>query len=347
MNIIECARELNVSPTTISHALSGQGRLSPATRERVLEQLQAIGYTPNCHAQRLVSGRSHLVAIDWVHEDSLTNFYQMQIAQALQHALRPHGYNLTFNLVSGAEEQNTILRQWARSRAVDGIISLGRLIDASEIRQEIARPESPCVVISTTAVRGEQYTASVVLSPRRGLQQAAKLLVEQGHRRVGYLGWDDHLLAGWRETLRTFKLSVAKHHIAVWGHDHPWYSLPDSETLERTKSFFRQMMAQPNPPTAILARTDVMALGVLQAAKSMGLSVPRDISIIGHDDIPLLPLADPPLTSLRLDYQETGRVAVEMLMELFKNPDVTLEPRTVEMELIERDSVGPAPHQGK
>jgi LacI family repressor for deo operon, udp, cdd, tsx, nupC, and nupG len=335
MNIAEFARELEVSPTTVSHALSGQGRLSAATRQRVLEHAQAAGYLPNTLAQRLATGRSQLIALEWVTEELLTDIYSMQMARGIQHALQPHGYSLTFNIVSEVEEQDARLRQATRSRAVDGVISLGRFLDDREILAEIAAPQTPCVVISHTAIEDVPHVGSVVLGVETGVCQLAALFAEHDHRRIGYIGFDEER----PKILRIFQRALRRLGIVLRDDD----IATVESNAEGGARGLKQLMEKPQPPTAVFVRHDAMALGALQQAKAMGLRVPQDISIAGHDDIMPVGLADPPLTTVRIDCMATGRAAVEVLMQLLSEPHVPVAPRVVDTQLVKRDSVGAVP----
>jgi LacI family repressor for deo operon, udp, cdd, tsx, nupC, and nupG len=337
MNIAEFARELDVSPTTVSHALSGQGRLSAATRQRVLEHAQSAGYLPNTLAQRLATGRSQLIALEWVTEELLTDIYSMQMARGIQHALQQHGYSLTFNIVSKVEEQDARLRQATRSRAVDGVISLGRFLDDRAILTEIATPQTPCVVISHTAIEGVPHVGSVVLGVEAGVRQLAALLVECGHRRIGYLGFNE----GHPKVLRSFQRALRRLGVAQRDDD----MVITERTAEGGGRGLKQLMAKPQPPTAVLARNDAMALGALQQAKALGLRVPQDLSIVGHDDILPIGLADPPLTTVRIDCMAVGRAAVEVLMQLLNEPCAPVVPRTLDTQLVQRGSVGAPPRE--
>lgn len=334
MNIAEFASELGVSPTTVSHALSGRGRISDATRRRVLARADELDYTPNSLAQRLATGRSRLITLDAVTEKLLTDFYSMQMARSIQHALQAHGYALTFNIVSDFAEQDSLLRRAVRSRATDGVISLGRFLDDRATLREIAAPHAPCVVISHTAIKNVPHVGSVVLDVGAGVRQAVAWLREYSHQRVGFIGFEE----AHPKILRAFQRALARCDVML--------REDNIQIVEQSAAGgaqgLRALMEKPAPPTAILVRNDVMALGALQQAKMLGLRVPQDVSILGHDDMPLAALSDPPLASIRIDYEAAGRAAVEILMQLLGEPHASARPRVIETQLVRRDSVGAA-----
>src|SRR5947209_1838060 len=133
MNIKEFARAVGVSPTTVSRAINGQGRLSAATRRMVLERMEELGFTPNLNAQRLSYGRTYLVALDFgVRHDYLSDMFFAELTREIQDVLEAHGYGL---LLSGPGE---VMGRWVKTRAVDGVILVGDPADKT-IPQTIAR----------------------------------------------------------------------------------------------------------------------------------------------------------------------------------------------------------------
>src|SRR5690348_11688563 len=120
MNIKEFANAIGVSPTTVSRAISGRGRISDATRRRVLERMGPLGFTPNLNAQRLSQGRTDLVALDFgPGHDPLADLFFAELTREIQDVLEPQGYGLLLNGTSD------VLNRWVRTRAVDGVLLIG------------------------------------------------------------------------------------------------------------------------------------------------------------------------------------------------------------------------------
>src|SRR5579872_967294 len=149
MNIKQAASRIGVSTYTISCALSGRGAISPETREKVLREIRELGYTPNVNGQRLVTGRSYLVALDDRRPGLFNDPFGMQLARCIQRALQSFGYSLLLNMATGDAKENDQLRRWVNSRTVDGVLVVRSQAFDGDLIREIAASETPCVVIGT------------------------------------------------------------------------------------------------------------------------------------------------------------------------------------------------------
>ncbi|HZP82410.1 MAG TPA: LacI family DNA-binding transcriptional regulator [Chthonomonadaceae bacterium] len=322
--IREIARAIGVSPTTVSRAMNGRGRLSLETRQMVLQHIREAGFTPNANAQRLAAGRTHVIALhlgDW--PDVLSDMFMVELVRGVQEALVKQGYGLLLST------ENAMLQQWANSRAIDGVIlSIGR---TPEEVFGMTTPGVPCVVIGHERLSGTQGAGSVVIGSRNGVRQVARMLVELGHRRIGYLGnahTTNPVFLAFREELMSLGQTLPEERVVFVGN-----------TLEDGERGLITLLSRPDPPTALFARTDTLAAGALRAARKLGLQVPRDLSLIGHDDVPFASLAEPPLTSVRINCPELGRSATEMVLGLIQCPAHCPEPAVVHTELVLRESV--------
>lgn len=331
MTINEFARKIGVSTATVSRAIHGHGRISPATRRMVLERMQELGYTPNLHAQRLVTGSSRIIALDCVGETQiLSDLYLVTLARGIQHALHEHGYGLLLNLMESVQEQDTLLRQWVRSRAVDGVILVGRADFDPEMVRPLAGRRTPFVVIGHQIVEGCAHVGSVVVGFENGAQQVARLLDDAGHRRIGYIGslLPDRVLSAFRAELSARGVCLDEQNVVIAG-----------RTPEDGARAMSSLLSRPDRPTAVFTRTDALALGALREAHRQGLRVPEDLSLVGHDDVPPAAWTDPPLTTVRVDCLEMGRRATETLIALLNHPDAPPPAPTVHTQLVPRESV--------
>jgi len=335
MTINEFARKIGVSTATISRAIHGRGRISPATRQMVLQRMKELGYTPNLHAQRLVTGHSRIIALDYVGETQvLSDLYLVTLARGIHHALHEHGYGLLLNLMDDAQEQSALLRQWVTSRAVDGAILVGRSDFEKALIRELASERTPFVVIGYQVLEDCPHVGSVVVSFQNGAQQVARLLVEEGHRRIGYVGsiLPDVVLPAFRDALGALGVCLREEDVVIAG-----------RSPEDGARAMAQLLSRRDRPTAVFTRTDSLALGALRAARRLGVNVPEELSIVGHDDVPSAAWTEPPLTTVRVDCFEMGRLATETLIALLKRPDETPEAPVVQTHLVRRGSVA-GPH---
>jgi DNA-binding LacI/PurR family transcriptional regulator len=326
--IREIARAIGVSPTTVSRAMNGRGRLSPATRQRVLQHIREAGFTPNANAQRLAAGRTHMISLhlgEW--PDILSDMFLVELVRGVQDALVQQGYGLLLST------ENAMLQQWANSRAIDGVVLAVGLPDEEELFPAIAATGTPCVVIGHEAITGTPNVGSVLIGKENGARQVARLLAEQGHRRIGYLGNSDTrnpVFLAFRDELARLGLTLPAERIVFAG-----------RTCEDGAQGLRTLLSCSKPPTAIFARNDSLAAGALRAARKLGVQVPGELSLVGHDDVPFASLAEPPLTTVRINCLELGKLATEMLLALLECPGHCPDPAVVHTELILRESVVP------
>jgi len=325
MTIRQFAQSIGVSPTTVTRAIQGRGRISPQTRQMVLSRMPEMGFTPNLNAQRLSHGRTNMIAVDFgSHNDYLSDPFFVEITRDILETLESRGYGL---LLSG---HDPILDRWVRTRAVDGVILIGAPAFADEV-SEIVRVGAACVIVANRPYTEVAGVGSVYVDLELGVRQVARCLVRHAHRRIGYIYGDseDSALSSFRDELARLGVVLSEGDI-VRGVRTPWDA---DQALCR-------LMALPDPPTAIFARTDGFATGVLGAAHRLGLRVPQDLSLVGHDDIPFAQWTHPPLTTVRVDCIELARLATDTLFTLLDDPDAPIKPRGVRTRLIVRDSVG-------
>lgn len=334
MNIKDVARKIGVSPYTVSCAIRNRGELSAETRQRVLEQVRELGYIPNINGQRLVQGRSRLIAFDDRRPGLFSDIFAMQLARGLQYALQKRGYSLLLNTADEHGEANTQLKQWVRSRTVDGVVLVGHVSYDSLVR-EIATPSTPCIVMDTL-LEGIPNVASV-MKGRAGERQVARLFAEQGHRRIGFLD-EPQIQQKPNDVLEAFAGELQSLGIPLESR----YLLSVPNDPASGAEGMRALMTQNPRPTAVFVRTDAMALGALREARNLGLRVPEDVSLAGHDDLPLAEFAEPPLTTVRIDCGMAGDVVTDALFHLLEEPGA-MQTWWFETSLVVRQSVGPAP----
>jgi len=170
------------------------------------------------------------------------------------------------------------------------------------------------------------------LDNRAAIQAAAVRLVTMGHKRIGYIGidYDDVVLQVFRKELEALGVTLDPELVVVGGY-----------TPAGGANAIRLLLANPNPPTAVFCRKDDLAIGALNAAAQMGVRVPKQLSIIGHDDVPMAANTDPPLTTVRIDCNALGQDVVNMLFHLLDHPEDVPAPGKVIATLVERSSVAP------
>ena len=329
MNIKEFASELGVSTTTVSRALSGHGRVSARTRDMVRRRVGELGYAPNLQAQRLVTGRNYAIALDWsgyAAQSILQDFFFAQLLEGFQIALQRRGYGL---LLCGPHSPEFISR-WVAGRSVDGVLFIGDDDADDDAVAAIAAQGVPTVLLGHHPLKGLPHVGSVALELEGGIREIAQAFAQHGHQRVAYVGtrMPDPALGTFRDELALRGIPLPEDRIIIAGQE-----------AEDGARAMRQLRRLPEPPTAIFARTDLLAIGVLRAARRLGIAVPAELSVVGHDDTRIAELSDPPLTTVRIDYARLGERAAETLIGLIEEPTKPAPAFFMNTHLVVRETL--------
>ena len=320
--IYDVATAAGVATSTVSRAFSTPGRVSAATRDRVLAVAAELGYRPNPHARALLSGKHHTVAM--VVSD-IANPHYFELIRGAEMRARVSEYTLV--LVNAEESPRVEWEQIQRlAPAVDGfVLAASRLPDENLQQISAQRP----VVLMSRELPG---LASVLLDHVEGCRQIVAHLASLGHRDLLYVAGPRN---SWMAGTRWAALKAAAEQVGM--------------SAQRIGPFTPKVSQGPaaadgavNAGTsAIVAHNDLLAIGVMQRLAQRGLRVPQDVSVVGFDDIFAADLCTPRLTTLGGAHFDVGRAAVELLLTAAsRRPDD--QPCVVlPTELVLRDSTGP------
>lgn len=334
--ISDVAHAAGVSPTTVSHALSGARAVNADTRARILEVAARLGYAPDRLASGLRKRRTGLVGFvgDRV---STTPFAGRMIAGARASALEADVLMLVAESDGDPmQEQDAIERLLAQR--IDGLI-LSRMY-----HQRVVRPamtiDVPVVLVDAAPARGWHVDA-VVPDEAQIAVAACDVLLEAGHREIGYAGTTDETRAS-RARLLGVRATLGDHGIALPAHRRAAVSSDASGG----RSAGGYLLDAADPPTAIVCFNDQIAMGVMQAATRRGLSVPADLSVVGVDDLPVVADAlDPALTTVALPHAEMGSWGMRRLLDLVNRTHSSqVQTHLMPGRLIKRGSIAPPSH---
>ena len=327
--IEDVAAAAGVSKATVSRVLSGTfAHIRPETRRRVEEAIASLNYRPSAVARSLTSHRTFTVGM--LVSDVANPFYGDVIHGVEDEAIAA-GYNVllantNYNLHRGLALVRSLI-----DRRADGALIMSSSA-SEEWLEELARAEVPAVVLDWSG-GGPDGVSSIEVDFRPGIAAAAEHLVGLGHKRFAHVAGPLHLQTS-RDRRDAFLDALAGHSIP-----------PDRVlvatgplTIEGGREAWALLREQPHAPTAVFCANDLMALGVLSAARGDGLRVPGDLSIVGLDDIWLAAQFDPPLTTVALPRYEIGGLAMRMLLELLGG--ATPARRVVNTTLVLRRSTG-------
>ena len=335
ITIRELARRSGVSVGTVSRALNGYTDVRPETRERIMRLASELDYTPAAAARSLVTQRSHVIGVFMEtgegHPDLQHPFFH-EVLGGLKQRVGREGFDLLLfasERPGGGYGRHSYLKR-ARHHNVDGCALIGLDPDDDEVRR-LARGEMPCVAID---MQLEGPLTEVVMSDNEdGAATAVRHLYELGHRRIATItGMIDSRpgidrLRGYRAAIQDLGLAYRDDYVRYGD----FYAESGREQTAR-------LLALDEPPTAIFAAADMMAIGAVRAASEAGLHVPTDLSIVGFDDIQLAPHVNPPLTTLRQDKLGLGAAAGDALVARIAGDPERPSLRTLPVELVVRGS---------
>lgn len=333
MNISKFARQIGVSPTTVSHTLSGHRHVKPATRQLIETKMRELGFTPNLNARRLSKGATDQIALVFVNPEALIDPYAMLLANAILQPVKAQGYSLQLHVVDRDPANEETLLHLAKAKGVDGMILVGGSLFRQECLEELSRLDFPCVIVDDMPVPQRPGMGAVLMRAAGGVREAARLLAGFGHTRIAMIhrGGGDAMPELFRHELAAFRLALSPDLLTASG--------PSLLDGDRAMS---RLLDQPDPPTAVFCRTDNLALGAMHAIKHRGLCVPGDLSVVGHDNLPIAELADPPLTTVRADVERLGTEACKQIFRRLAGHPMPARPVWVDTRLALRQSVGPA-----
>lgn len=337
VTIRELARLSGVSVGTVSRALNGYPDVSAETRERVAELARQLEYTPSATARALVLERSHLIGVFLEtgegHPDLQHPFFH-GVLVGLKEQIGRAGYDLLLFAREGSPdgERDSLLKR-SRHQNVDGVVLMG--VDPADPEVlALLRSEIPCLGVDVELAGAG--AAHVISDNVAGAALAVAHLAGLGHDRIATITGmlDTHpgrdRLRGYREELQRRGLPYRDDYVAAGDY-----------YFESGIAATRDLLATSEPPTAIFAASDLMAMGAIRAASEAGLKLPDELSIVGFDDIPFAEHTTPPLTTLRQDKQGLGAAAGEALVARIEGVDAPAPERTLPVELRERRSTAP------
>jgi DNA-binding LacI/PurR family transcriptional regulator len=338
VTIRDVAREAGVSVATASRALNGKDVVSPETRDRILTVMQELGFTPSPAARRLSLGRTLTIGVV---VSFLTRPQAAERLRGVDAVLTDSEFDLVIYNVESVQKRDHYLGSLAQSQRTDGLLVMSLPPPDSAI-PSLGRSPVPIVFIDvhTPAIAG---MPRVVGDDAAGGALAARHLLDLGHREVGFVGdavADPFGFTSSRDREAGLIAELARAGVSIppeWvGHGaHGRYEARD---------LARRMLTGDRPPTAIVTASDTQALGVIAAARDLGLHVPDDLSVIGYDDIEAADYVG--LTTVRQQLVESGRRGAEVLLAEIEARSERPPVAHLTPELVVRATTAP-PKEGR
>lgn len=326
--IYDVANKAGVSISTVSRVLNNPNKVNSDTRLAVIEAISDLGFIPKAEARARALKNMGRIGV-------ITPFFTepsfVQRLRGVAAALSTSQYELVVFTVDSISNLNSYLETIPITRNLDGLIVISLQLSNAQA-QRLLEHNIEVVTI--------EYPMSnlncLEIDDQSGGRMAADFLISKGHTHLAFIGTADTLeyginpitsrLIGYKKRLQEANLGLSEQDIHFAPHD-----------MEATRISARKILSNSNRPTAIFAATDLQAMGVLRAAKELNLQVPKDLAVIGFDDLDFAEFTG--LTTIHQPLDESGRIAAELLIARLQDHDRPAQHIRLPLTLIERETV--------
>lgn len=331
--ISDVARLSGISVSTVSRVINDSPHVSPEKRQKVLDAMEQLGYTPMQAARQMRGSGSRNIAVVI---PSVTNTFFAYLVNAIENTCRQHNYKTLIMQTYGEKELEESALNLLKLHHVDGVI-LCALENSGSVIRDYAKYGS--IVIcneyndddSISTVQGMQY---------EGFYKATEYLIDRGYQKIGYC-------AGSRKVVlqdmgadinsdryRGYAEAMSARNMVA----NPAFVYTRMKTFEDGQRFIRDYAHEENRPDALIAGSDQVAAGMVFEATKLGIRIPEDLAIMGVDDQPIATQIEIPLTTVHQPVEEEGRLAAEELLKELEGGKVKTERRKLELTLAIRQS---------
>ncbi|KAF0815956.1 MULTISPECIES: catabolite control protein A [unclassified Cytobacillus] len=328
VTIYDVAREANVSMATVSRVVNGNPNVKPATRKKVMEVIDRLGYRPNAVARGLASKKTTTVGV--IIPDISSTFFA-ELARGIEDIATMYKYNIILSNSDQNIEKELHLLNTMLGKQVDGIVFMGGNI-TSELVEEFEKSPVPIVLAGSIEETGK--IPSVNINYEQAAFDVTKSFIEKGHKDVALVVGplrepinQDKKLAGYKRALEEAEVSF-RDELVVEG----------DYTYDSGIEAFEKLLEADPRPTAIFAGSDEMALGIVHGAEDKGYDVPKDFEIISSDNTRLTLMVRPQLTSVVQPLYDIGAVAMRLLTKLMNKESVDEQIVVLPHRIEERSS---------
>jgi DNA-binding LacI/PurR family transcriptional regulator len=316
-DIHDVARHARVSIATVSRTINGVTTVDKELAKRVWKAIRELNYFPNTHARALVSGRSRLLGL-LVSE--ITNPFFPELVQGFEDVATRHGYEILIGSTNYEPDRMKDCIRRMVERNVEGVAIMTFGIEGP-LLDELALRQIPMVFVD--AAPAQERMSAIAVNYQQGIREGVQHLAVLGHRRIAFISGP--LL---QRSAQLRKSAFLKAMAEIGLAPPAEWLLEGNHTLEGGMTSMEKLLQEPERPTAVMCSNDMTAIGALRVLARNGITVPRDISVIGFDDIHLAEFVYPPLTTVRMSRNSLARAAVDALRCHIETPDQE-PPRTV------------------
>jgi LacI family transcriptional regulator len=306
VTIKDVARKAGVSVSTVSRLIGGSGPVSAEAQVQINEAIQQLNYVPNGAARSLITKRTQTLGL--LLPDLYGGFYS-EVLRGMDQIAQANGYHLLVSSSHNAWNEIEYALQVMQGR-VDGLVIMSPDITAASLKQTL--PKRLPVVLLNCFVDSQDFD-SINIDNYTGANAIVRHLIRAGHQKIGIITGSSKNFDA-QERLRGYKDALKEHDLPCIEEFIYEGDFAEGSGHKGTTS----LLQRSNPPTAIFCCNDAMAIGAMGASRMMGLDIPKDVAIVGFDDIPSSQYIAPPLTTVHFPIFEMGERAMERLILAIK-----------------------------
>ncbi|MBN8236961.1 catabolite control protein A [Halobacillus kuroshimensis] len=327
VTIYDVAREANVSMATVSRVVNGNPNVKPATRKKVHDAIERLGYRPNAVARGLASKKTTTVGV--IIPD-ISSIFFAELARGIEDIATMYNYNIILSNSDQNKDKELHLINAMLGKQVDGLIFMGGDITDDHIR-EFKTSSVPIALAAT--VDESQETPSVNIDYEEAAYDATKMLLESNNERIAFISGPENTL------INTRKVTGYKRAMAEKGvEDADKYIVTGDYSYDSGHEALEQILEMDEQPSAVFVSSDEMALGVIHGAQDRGIRVPEDMEVFGFDNTRLATMVRPTLSTVVQPMYDIGAVAMRLLTKFMNKEEVEEKNVVLPHRIIERNS---------
>jgi LacI family transcriptional regulator len=327
VTISDVAREAGVSLMTVSRVINDKGEISQATRQRVHDVIERLGYRPSGIARGLATQRTGTLGL--VVPDMANPFFS-DVARGVEDRARAAGYNVFICNTDESPQREIAALESLEEKRVDGLVLCSSRLHEEGLRA--ALDHHPAAVLINRRM-ATYHVDAVLLADREGALVATRHLLRAGHRAIGFLSGPVASYSS-QQRARGYRAALAEAGIPL----NPVWNRACSYELEGGRETARLLVGDHPDLTALFCYNDLVAVGALQACADLGRRVPEELALVGFDDIPLAALVNPPLTTCHVPRYELGDHAMRLLLKRIEGLSEAHDEIVLYPELVVRAS---------
>lgn len=331
VTIDDIAREAGVSVSTVSRVINNSKPVSDALREKVFDIIERNNYKPNALAQGLATNRTNMIGV--VVPD-ISNAVFGMLTKGINSICARRGYTIIVCESGGKLEEELRLLQVLQDKIISGVLFAG--VDVNKtLTDAMLDKDYPVVLVTQEASAGEGIIHTVIHDNVRAVHDATNFLLENGHRKIAYVGGEKHDFSSGKKRLAGYKSALQDAGIPITDSWITQKSFSYQSGYDAMRKIYEENVML---PTAVVAGSDLIAAGVIQFLKDVSVSVPEEISVIGFDDLESITYLPMNLSTVRINYFDEGEKAARALMRLIDGVGEMPKTEYVPHKIIRRST---------